>query len=292
MSKIYGAWKGFKEARDMGREQQSASVDALVKQAALDEAGYEVPAELFGGQKLKRTESFGNVPQGFVRVGGKVVQDPNFISQKDQFGMMKDAAMARAYDAKAGQGATLPPSRQSQKDKRTEALFGMMENNAVKRQQIADAEAALPNVPTGWSGKMRTLGAKWFNPNDPILGDWQKVKSVLTDAQLLNTAKTKGAISDQEMQLFAQAAANDDLISMERVKPIIAKLKSFIDAEQNASVNSYKQIYNEDPMQWPEMQQFGVQSNNGYLVGQVVNISGKQYRVIGGDPNDPELEEV
>jgi len=260
MSKIRGFMKGWQGSRESNSQDRARSIDALTQRAALDEAGYETPDALFGGQTLKRAESFGNVPSGFVRVGGKVVQDPTYTKPSTDV----DNARADYYRSRTGFGQqTLTPARQAVKDKKITELFGQFETNKVKRGMIDDAEKALPNVPQGFGGKLRVMGAKMFNPNDPILGDWQKLKSVLTDAQLMNTAKTKGAISDQEMKLFAQAAANDDLVSLERVRPIIAKLKGFLEADENAAVGSFKRVYNEDPMEWPEMQQFGGGARGG-----------------------------
>ena len=83
MSKIYGAWKGYRDAKKLGDEERNSSVDALVKRAALDEAGYETSDSMFGGQPLKRTEQFGAVPEGYTRFGGKVIQDrsPAYLAQ-------------------------------------------------------------------------------------------------------------------------------------------------------------------------------------------------------------------
>jgi hypothetical protein len=85
------------------------------------------------------------------------------------------------------------------------------------------------------------------DPNNPMLGKWQVIKGVLTDAQLMNTAKTKGAISDKEMALFATAAANDDIASLPRMLPVFDKLMAFMDAEEKAKKESFKKIYREDP---------------------------------------------
>ena len=164
----------------------------------------------------------------------------------------QNQAQARA-DAAVNKENDLPPSRQNAKDKRTEALIGMVEQNDVKRTMLRNAETSLPKIPTGLFGKVKTEYMKRFDPNNPTMTDWQNVKMIGTDAQLMNTALTKGAISDQEMRLFSQAAANDDISSVARLKPVLEKLKLFIDAEESASMKSYKQIYDEDPMSWPEM---------------------------------------
>src|SRR3990167_4018996 len=134
------------------------------------------------------------------------------------------------------------PSRQIAKDKRTQSLFDQLETNAIKKDMISKALESLPKVPQGFSGKWQVKAMKQVDPTNPILGDWQNIKSVLTDAQLMNVAKTKGAISDREMELFAQAAANDDTMSIARMKPVIERLSNFLEAQDSSAINSYRKI--------------------------------------------------
>jgi len=91
---------------------------------------------------------------------------------------------------------------------------------------------------------------KNFDPQNPILGDWQNLKSVLTDSQFLKSAMLKGAISDFEQKSLADAAANDDLISVSRMGTALKKLGEYMDAEESALKGAYKQNYNEDPNNW------------------------------------------
>ena len=170
-----------------------------------------------------------------------------------------DQSRTRTYDALSNQReqTQLSPSLQNQKDKRIQGIFDTFEGNQVKRNKLQQASKSIENIPTGLVGKMQTMWMKSMDPNNPIMTDWQNVKSVLTDAQLQNVAKTKGAISDREMELFAQAAANDDLMSVARMKPVLKAMENAINSSEQSAVGSYKQIYNEDPMQWPEMQQYG-----------------------------------
>lgn len=37
---------------------------------------------------------------------------------------------------------------------------------------------------------------------------------------------------------------------------------------------------------------YGAPSQQGYSIGQIINVGGKQYRVVGGDPSDPDVELV
>ena len=142
------------------------------------------------------------------------------------------------------------PFYQEGRAKRAQELIESTNLNEVKKQMIAQATKSLEKIPTGLGGKMKMWWSKMFDPENPVMEDWQKVKMVLTDAQLMNTAKTKGAISDQEMKLFSKAAANDDIASVRAMRPVFDKLVKFIDSEQAAKSKTYQFLYNENPAQF------------------------------------------
>lgn len=138
------------------------------------------------------------------------------------------------------------PFYQNAKAKRTEDLINTIETNKVKRDMIQQARDATKNIDTGWIGRLSMWWKRGADPDNPMLEEWQKIKMVLTDAQLMNTAKTKGAISDKEMALFSKAAANDDIASIAAMKPVFNKLVRFIDTEDKTKIESYKRSYGED----------------------------------------------
>lgn len=179
-------------------------------------------------------------------------------SELDKSTMAKNYALAD----KASNPQELSPSLQAQKDKRIQGIFDTFEGNQIKRNKLQKASASMSKIPTGLAGKVQTMWMKSMDPNNPIMTDWQNVKSVLTDAQLQNVAKTKGAISDREMELFAQAAANDDLMSVARMKPVLQAMENAINSSEQSAVGSYRQIYQDDPLQWPEMQQYQNSGSN------------------------------
>lgn len=141
---------------------------------------------------------------------------------------------------------TVSPTLQRQKNKDYSELQTTIEENKARRQTIEEADQALKDIPKGLIGKAELSYLDQFDPNNPILEKVQKVKAALTDAQLLYTARTKGAISDREMELFQAAAANNDFNSTPRIRAVFTKLLRFIDADERAKINSYKENYNED----------------------------------------------
>lgn len=147
---------------------------------------------------------------------------------------------------------------QAAQDKRTENFITAVENNNVKRDGILEAQDAMKRISSGFYGKVSRNFLKNLSPDSPILGDWQKIKMVLTDAQLANVAFTKGAISDAEMRLFSDSAANDDLMSIPKIIPVMKKVLNFVNASEKAAAKSYGKIYGEDPYKWT-----GIESNIG-----------------------------
>ena len=208
--------------------------------SALAEQAQEQPIGQSSGQVGLMTAPQQQRPAGVMSYGGQDYKINPFDGKISEY--------------KPEQTARGSASLITAKNKRTEELYATFENNKVNRDMIANAEDSLSRLQGGIVGKVKMDLMKNLDPNNPLLQDWQNVKMVLTDAQLLNTAKTKGAISDPEMELFAKAAANDDLTSIPRIIPVLNKLKEFLDAEEQMQVNTFKRLYGEDPMQWEELQ--------------------------------------
>lgn len=138
----------------------------------------------------------------------------------------------------------LSPTMQKLKAQDTSKILEMFETNKTKSALIDEAFDVIDKVPQGVLGSLQIKGMN-IAGTDPQLEAVQKVKMVLTDAQLLNTAKTKGAISDREMALFQDAAANNNF-SAPRIRPVLKKLKDFMKADETAAREAYIRNYGED----------------------------------------------
>jgi hypothetical protein len=185
----------------------------------------------------------------------------------------------------------LSPFYQENKAKRAEDLISTIETNKVKRSMLKDATVSAEKIPTGIGGRMKMWWNKMFDTENPQMEDWQKVKMVLTDAQLMNTAKTKGAISDREMELFSKAAANDDIQSVKAMKPVFEKLSRFIDSEENAKQKTYDMLYGDGESKFNG--QAMNQNKSQYQVGQTISKGGKDYVVVDIDTDgEPLVDEV
>lgn len=270
-------FKGIEEGRQQGVENDQAQQKINVLQGEQDSRNRYYDAMAKNAENKDPMNMMGAMQslQGIVGQNGMRLK-----SYKMPNGMTLEADSP---------DAALTAGQKTAKDKMTNEIFETVEINNQKRKLIDEAESVLPNLPTGligsWEMKFKDISGK----PDKKLEDWQKVKAVLTDAQLLNTAKTKGAISDKEMDLFAQAAANGSIQSVSKITPVLKKLRGFIDAQEKAMKGAYKKNYGEDPSGW-----FGGDgSSGGYTLGQIVKSNGKSYKVVGlDDPNDPDLEEV
>jgi hypothetical protein len=147
------------------------------------------------------------------------------------------------------------------KPKKIQEVYDTVNSNNVLRGNVTQALDSATRIGTGLGGKIKYSYLKNFKPNDPVLADWQNVKSMLTDTQLLYTAKTKGAISDREMELFANAAANDDLKSLPEIQSVLSRMVQKLNANEDTVINSYKQSFGENPLDWEDLK-----SNRGKSV--------------------------
>jgi hypothetical protein len=205
---------------------QSPNLDALKTYSTLDNAPYD--------NALKKAQT------DYYTGGSKA---------------MLDQAKIAALERKSLENY-LPPSRQNMKDKRTAEIFETFELNRVKKNQANDVENILSTVPKGLTGKAAVAYFKNMTPDNPVLSGWQNMKDMLSEIQLDKVARTKGAISDYEMKFFATAVGNDDLTSIPRLLPIIAKYRKGMEAKERALVNGYQQMYKENPQEWDELKQF------------------------------------
>ena len=174
----------------------------------------------------------------------------SMTSPKDEANIAESNAKANYYNSRSNVKPALSVSQQNIKDKRTENLFSQYEDTELKKKRIDSAKKSLSRIPGGLMGKASSIFMKNFDPNNPVMTDWQNVKSILTDAQLQRVAKTKGAISDREMELFSQAAANDDLPSVARMGHVLDAMRTAAEVSMRAPLASYQQIYGEDPMEF------------------------------------------
>lgn len=141
---------------------------------------------------------------------------------------------------------TLTPSERNYKRKQQKDYLENYAQNKSNRRFIEEARRSLENIPGGASGSINLRYKKYFDPDSPLLGDWQKVKAILTDTTLLHTMKTKGAISDREMEEFKQAAAND-IISKPRITAAFDRYQQILDAEDEGKLDAFYASFGEDP---------------------------------------------
>ena len=113
--------------------------------------------------------------------------------------------------------------------------------------ELNNAMGAIDKVDFGVAGKVDRAVKGAFGSKDPMLAEWQKLKTVLTKLQLEYTGKTKGAISNAEMALFRDAVANDDMASMPAVKQALEAALERISILKSKEIDSLKANYGDDP---------------------------------------------
>lgn len=219
---------------------------------------------------------------------------PDYAQQQSV--IRKNDALTQQALAKAsslGKDEGLTTTQRNQRDKKRDQIYQTVETNKVNKNTLDNALAGAESVPSGLGGKMRLgiakalpISKKLVGVDDKMIEDAQELKMALTDATLAKTAHTKGAISDSEMMLFREASANDDFNSP-AIRPVLRKLRAFMEADESAQFGSYQKNYGEDPRAW-----FNDNAGGGNIGQIITGADGKQYRIIGGDPNDPDVEPV
>lgn len=198
---------------------------------------------------------------------------------------------ARLNQLEGGEDRLTPSERRQQRGD-TSKLTSALQAIPIKKSLVEDAKTSSENLPKGLIGKYKMKVIMAFDPENPVVEDWQKVKMVLTDATLLNTAMTKGAISDMEMKEFMKAAANDDVSSVARMKPVFNKLINFLKAEESSIQESYAINYGDKALdkvksrlgllKKPEQSPSKSSNIKAPSVGYIKN----GYRFKGGNPAD------
>lgn len=149
-------------------------------------------------------------------------------------------------DAIVFKGEQTPASMMKFKFNAMKETLSEIRGHNRRVDEVRKVREAAERVSGGIVGKTQRDIASLLNPKSPILADFQLIKSLLTDITLLNTAKTKGAISDQEMDLFKEAAANDDLFSIQKIKPVLDKLLRFSEDERNNAMDSFNSVFKDE----------------------------------------------
>lgn len=186
---------------------------------------------------------------------------------------------AAAYDAAAGGGTTPQPapgqrvtrkyepsigrfvetvepespSMMARREKATTDLYDTVQRANLNFDKIDRGLESAPRLPQGLFGSWQIKAKNLFGSQDPMLADWQNMKSLLTDAQLKYTAQTKGAISDREMALFQKAVANDDIQNVMRQKNVLEAFKRAVASDQEAKANAFSRSFGENPRTWEDL---------------------------------------
>lgn len=94
----------IQQARMNRKKMQSEDLDNLTKLAEINNMGYQVQSQ---GGRMGLTPSLGNaLPKGFVRVAGKVMQDPSYVTPKEQADIDYKKSMTGFFGGGASAGNT------------------------------------------------------------------------------------------------------------------------------------------------------------------------------------------
>ena len=192
-------------------------------------------------------------------VEGRPISMAERVVQQSGLGRVKSPS-GREYE-QTGQPAMTATERNYKKKQQKEFVEEYAENN-TNLNFINETEPLIQTLPVGLVGKVKTEWMKNFDANNPILGNWQKVKSILTGTTVLQSLKLKGAISDREFEEFKKSVANDDLSSIPRIQSAFDRYRKIIESDNKAKVDAYYKQFGEYPRGGEEVSQgdFNVQN--------------------------------
>ncbi len=237
-------------------ERERGAQDRLTKMSegySIDEEGAAPPQN--GNQRLLQMTGMAS-PSGKPKVspdakGSSMASAFGFggmrVKKQDDLKSQKAALEVQKLQKEISGEQVLTATERNYKRKQQKDFSEAFAQNNSNRKFIKEATPLIDNLPSGLPGRIKLGFMKQFNANSPVLGDWQKIKSILTDTTLLQSMKTKGAISDREMDEFKQAAANDNLISKSRIKAAFERYKQILDAEDTGKIDAYYKSFGEDP---------------------------------------------
>lgn len=230
---ILGRWNEA-EARRLKEDEDRKKEEADLKKSLMGlQYEYNYKKEL---EKIKGDENRKDIVlRGLTE--GKIEQSNRGEDERGVFGGTPFESITKKKS----------PIIQKQQIKDTNDLAAIVKKNEETSKYIDEALEATDKIPQGKAGQINIGYQKMFNPKNPILGEWQKIKSVLSDLQLGKLQFTKGAISDREMDFFSKAVANDEIMSAPKIKLILNRAKEAILEDTENKKRVYIKNYEEDP---------------------------------------------
>jgi hypothetical protein len=180
-------------------------------------------------------------------------------------------------DAKQGQRNAVP----TEGERKAATLYSRLK---FSEQQLQDALAGADGAakPSLLSESVRAIGGDTA-ANSVTSQERQRVEAAQLD--LLDAALTLGtgaAYTKEQLRGYARSYFPQIGDDEKTVADKHARLQNIIGA---ARISAGRAAEDADAMPGPESGAAGK-----YSAGQIIEVNGKQYRVIGGDPNDPDVE--
>lgn len=193
-------------------------------------------------------------------------------------------------------GGPAPTEFQKALDKKDAAYFGELRDAATLASQTLDQakviEDMMGSAETGKVPQALAMAGQYFGSE---AGANMQTFQAATNRMVLDLAgKMKGALSDSDRRMLEQSVpsfgmdprANKVVLDLIKKGAMNAQ-STYKAADQYATEN--KGLRGFVP---PVALNISLPQAPGYQVGQIIDLNGRKYRVTGGDPADPDLEEV
>ena len=198
----------------------------------------------------------------------------NFTKERTK---LAEAGYVQDENGKITKVAEVKPESSTErifKRKELDELAAEAENTRQQSGLVENAIPAIQNIDRGFVANAKRSWNKFFGQDNPDLADWQSLKSILTGIQLDMSDRTKGAISDREMETFQKAVANDDFATAMQQTKVLNAYYNKIHGRLDSKMSAYEDMFNEDPRQFRSMQNLPVRKEG--LFGSNGNSGGGQ----------------
>lgn len=222
---------------------------------------------------------------------GSVEQVPEYLAAQERV----RAAGRTNVNVSAG-GATPPTEFQKALDKKDAEYFGALRDAATTAAQTLDQvkviEDVLTTAETGKVPQALAMAGQYFGTEAGA--DMQKFQAASNRMVLDLAQKMKGALSDSDRRMLEQAAPSFGLDprANQVILGLIKKGASNAQSTYQAADQYASQKGGLRGFVPPQAVNLTPPTVGQYQIGQIIDLNGKKYRVTGGSPDDPDVEEV
>lgn len=193
-------------------------------------------------------------------------------------------------------GGPAPTPFETALDKKDAEYFGTLRDAATMASQTLDQtkiiEGIMSEVETGKVPQALAMAGKYFGSKAGA--NLETFQAVSNQMVLDLASKVKGSLSDSDRKMLEESVPSFGM-SPQANRVVLGLIKKGAENAQSTYKAADQYATEKRSMRGfvpPMALNISLPQAPGYQVGQIIDLNGRKYRVTGGDPADPDLEEV